>query len=255
MFRKLCFTLTLLTLPMAGWGNISLSPFFIELDAASRDRRGEVRFVNTSNTPQTYNITMVNFKQDSNGKYIPIDSPVPGNPFAAPYLEWSPHQVTLQPNQSQIVRVQRRPMATATSGEYVSHLLVQEQAPETVADTARGGDGISINLTPLYGMSIPVMIENGDLYADARIESARVLDQGQGPIARVKVSRDGTRSFYGTLIVKDGGKEYGRVEKFRIFMTTPDRIIDIPLTSTPPRGATVILQDENTNETLETMRI
>lgn len=254
MFRYF-FVLFVLMMPIVGRANISLSPFYIELDAASRDRTGQVRFTNTSKETHTYNIKMVNFKQGADGSYTTIDSPIIGNPFADQYLEWSPHQVTLNPGQSQVVRIQRRPMATASDAEYVSHLLIQEQETAPLSEPIKKPEGLSINLTALYGVSIPVMIENGDLSATARIENVQVLDQGKGMIARVRVGRGGTRSFYGTLVVKDGGREYGRVEKFRIFMTTPYRVIDIPLKSYPPRGAEVILIDEKTNEPLETKRL
>lgn len=245
----------MIVMPLTAFANISISPFFIELDATSRDRTGQVRFTNTSSEPHTYNIKMVNFKQEQDGSYTEIDTPIIANPFADEYLEWSPHQVTLQPNQSQVIRIQRRPMATASNAEYVSHLMIQEQDSKLELDTAKQSDGLTIQLTALYGVSIPVMIENGNLNATADIQSVQILDKGNGLIARVRVGRGGTRSFYGTLIVKDGSREYGRVEKFRIFMTTPSRIIDIPLTSYPPRGADVILIDEKTHETLETKRI
>lgn len=245
-----------LLVPTAALANISLTPFFVELDAASRDRTAQVRFTNTSNDIKTYNIKMVNFKQESDGSYTPLDEPIMANPFAEPYLEWSPHQVTLNPNQSQVVRIQRRPMATASDAEYVSHLLIQEQESDfALPDPAETSDGINIQLTALYGVSIPVMIENGNLSATANIEKVQVLDPGHGLVARVTVGRGGTRSFYGRLVVRDGNKEYGRIEKFRIFMTTPSRVIDVPLSSYPPRGAEVVLIDEKTNETLETKRI
>lgn len=249
-------TICFLMIPVASFANISLSPFFIELDAASRDRSAQVRFTNTSGAPQTYNIKLVNFKQESNGSYTSIAEPISGNPFAEPYLEWSPHRVSLQPGQSQVVRIQRRPMATANDAEYVSHLLIQEQPSTGAPDTgAHVSDGINIQLTALYGVSIPVMIENGNLTAGANINSVTVLDSGSGMVARADVERFGTRSFYGTLVVRDGGQEYGRIEKFRIFMTTPNRVINIPLTSYPPRGADVVLIDERTNETLDLRRI
>lgn len=249
------FISSILLAPIGALANISISPFFIELDAASRNRTGQVRFTNTSDKTQTYNIKIVNFKQESDGSYTALASPIIGNPFAEPYLEWSPHQVTLAPHQSQVVRIQRRPMATASDAEYVSHLLIQEQEMSPVADAPQQKNGINIQLTALYGVSIPIMIENGELSAGANIESTQIIDRGGKLVARVRVKRSGTRSFYGTLVVKDKSHEYGRVEKFRIFMTTPNRVIDIPLMAYPPRGTDVILIDEKTNETLETKRI
>lgn len=248
----ICFVFLM---PTVAFANISLSPFSIELDAGARDRTAQVRFTNTSKQSHTYNIKMVNFKQESDGAYTPLSSPIVGNPFADQYLEFSPHSVTLQPGQSQVVRIQRRSMATAGDAEYVSHLLIQEQdLPITPVANDNSGE-LAIRLTALYGVSIPVMIENGDLYSTADIENVKLIDAGRGMVARVRVGRGGTRSFYGTLIVTDGKREYGRLEKFRIFMTTPSRVLDIPLSQTPPRDADVVLIDEKTNETLAVWRI
>lgn len=238
---------------VAASANISLSPYFVEMNDAAA-RTGQVRFTNTSQSEKTYNIDIVNFEQTSDGSYKKISEPLPGNPFADPYLEWSPHQVTLQPGQSQVVRIRRRGMATAPVGEYVSHMLIQEQAaPDKMYGTSKGnGGGLVINLKPLYGVSIPVMIERGHLTATARIGDVRIANQNGKPTAIVPVLRSGNRSFYGTVVVSQGRRELGRISEFRIFMTTPQRVLQVPLSAAPSDDITVTLIDENTNETLET---
>lgn len=255
MFRQF-FVFIIGIWSVAAYGNISLSPYFLEMDDAIT-RTGQVRFTNTSQSEKTYNINIVNFKQESDGAYVTITQPVAGNPFAAPYLEWAPHQVTLQPGQSQVVRVRRRGMAAAPQGEYVSHILIQEQPP---ADQMYGtdkskGNGLVINLKPLYGVSIPVMIEHGQLHSSARIGDVRIERHNGNSFAIVPVIRSGNRSFFGTVIVSQGRHELGRIADFRIFMTTPVRVLKVPLSSTPSKDITITLIDENSNETLETKSI
>lgn len=252
MLRIMCLCLSVLW-GAAAHANISLSPYFLELSDMD-SRTGQVRFTNTSQSTKSYNIGMVNFQQNKDGTYTNINKAMPGNPFADPYLEWAPHQATLAPGQSQIVRVRRRGMAAAPDGEYVSHMLIRELPDDadlygTYADKSQG---LSINLRPLYGVSIPVMIEHGHLASDARLGDVRAFKRGGQPIASVTVSRSGNRSFYGTVVVSDGRRELGRLAKFRIFMTTPVRVLEIPLTQMPGRDATVTLIDENNDETLET---
>ncbi len=242
----------MLMIPAAVRANISLATFFMEFDADSARRTGQLRFTNTSDKTQTYDIRMVNFSQNSDGEYKEIDTPSAGNPFAEPYLDWSPRRITLAPMQSQVVRVARRPMAAAPDGEYVSHLMIRETAPNEPADTtSRGGDGLKINLRALYGVSIPVMIEKGDPRATAAISSVEIYNAGGKPLAAVMVRRGGNRSFYGTLVVSEDGREIGRVSKFRIFMTTSARVLKIPLLQRPTAGALITLIDENTNETVD----
>ena len=169
--------------------------------------------------------------------------------LADKYLEWSPHQVTLQPNESQVIRVQRRGMATAPDGEYVSHLLIQEQPSKIDNDYETENDGsLIINLEALYEVSIPVMIVNGDIHADAKIKEAKLDKNSAAPKLSVVVEREGNRSFYGTLVVQQGKEELGRVNKFRIFTTTETRNIDVPLSEVPSGSISVVLMAGKTGK-------
>lgn len=248
--RRLLF-LSFLLLPNIGWANISVSPFYLEFDASSADRSGQVRFTNNSNTERTYNIKMVNFAQNSDGSYGPIEKDSDGK-FADYYLEWSPHQVILKPMESQVIRVQRRGMATAPAGEYVSHLMIQEQPSKVYGEYAEKSDNLVINLEALYGVTIPVMIVNGDLSASAKIKSADIEEKSGKPVAVIDVEREGDKSFYGTLVAKESDNEIGRVNKFRIFTTTDTRRIEVPLSKTPKDSLEIVLLDEKTDEVLDT---
>ncbi len=251
VFLLLCFLS-----PNLAFSNISVAPFYLEFDAESSKRMGQVRFTNNATVEKTYNIKLTNFQQDHTGKYSPADKNTENILLADEYLEWSPHQVTLKPNESQVVRVQRRGMATVPDGEYVSHLLIQEQPSKIDTDYTSENDGsLIINLEALYEVSIPVMIINGDVQYSAKIKSAVLDKDSKSPKVSVIVEREGNRSFYGTLIVKQGKEEIGRVNKFRIFTTTDTRDIDVPLSKLPNGQISVVLMDEKTNEVLETKLI
>lgn len=242
--RHFLFLFFGLMLPMTAMGNISLTTFYMEFDADSPRRTDNLRFTNTSDSPKTYDISMVNFAQNSDGEYRPIETPMMGNPFADSYLDFAPRRVTLAPSQSQVVRVVRRPMAGAENGEYVSHLKIQELPDQTMMNSgATNSNGININLRPLYAVTIPVMIEKGSPRASALIRSVEIYNAKTNLIAAVMVERGGNRSFYGTLVVTDDGVELGRVSNFRIFMTTSARVIKIPLNRRPLPGSMVTLYD------------
>lgn len=236
--------------------NIAVSPFYLEFDADTSNRSDHARFTNTSDKETTYNIKIINYKQDKNGSYSFIDEPIESNPFASPYLDYSPRQVTLKPMESQVVRVQRKGMATADKGEYVSHLLIQEVPPDIQpVKSDNNSKNISINLRAIYGVSIPIMITKGDVSATGRIKSIKIESSKGQYFAKVTVERFGTRSFNGTIVVKDGKTEIGRVNNFRIFMSTPERVLHIPLGQQKPRDVRVILISGRDNETLETKNI
>ncbi|MCL2629369.1 MAG: hypothetical protein FWD33_01605 [Alphaproteobacteria bacterium] len=247
--KKYIFLLFAIFMPLPVLSNISLSPFFLKFDAEAKTRTGQVRFTNTSRETRTYNIRLVNFIQEKDGSYRTITKPLEGNPFADYYLEYSPRQVTLEPMKSQVVRVQRRGMAAADPGEYVSHLLIQEVPIDRPKSNEKPTEGISINLEVVYGVSIPVIIEKGKTTSTARIKNAQVLKNEN--IARVKVERFGNRSFLGSVVIKEKGREIGKISDFRIFMTTGARILSVPLSKNPKGEISVTLINGRTKEIIE----
>lgn len=229
------------------WGNLTISPFYVQFDANSKKRADVVRMTNSSAEKKTYRIKLVNFRQMPDGKYQEITEPMPGNPFAAPYIAYSPREATLEPRQSQTIRLQRKPMAAAPDGEYVSHLLMQEMPPKpsNKADTVK--EGIKIEIKTLYGITIPVIIDKGDLTYQGTLQQAKVVRSSQNPYVEAVIKRSGTKSFWGTLVVKDGNEEIGRVNNFKIFLSTPERIIKVPLSRNPSQKAQLILMDARTD--------
>ncbi|MDR0449418.1 MAG: hypothetical protein LBG89_03090 [Rickettsiales bacterium] len=239
------FAMLLSIIPLPVFPNISLSPFFLEFDADSKNKSGQVRFTNSTSETRTYNIKLVNFKQNKDGSYTTITAPVDGNPSADYYLEYSPRQVSLPSMKSQVVRVQRRGMAGAAPGEYVSHLLVQEVPKEKKSENKKP-EGISIDLKVVYGISIPVIITKGSLSASARIKSAKISKKDH--VAEVEIERSGDRSFFGSIIIKDNGSEIGKISDFRIFTTTKSRVLKVPLSKNPSGEASATLIDGRTGE-------
>jgi len=242
----------LLMLPaQAARANIALSPLFLEFDADSKNRSKQVRFTNTTNEEMGYTIRLVNFRQEADGSYTPVKNPPEGGAFADEHIEFSPRLAKLKPMESQTVRVQRRGMASGADGEYVSHLLIQESPPEKKTNSPSNGKGLSIELRAIYGVSIPVMIKKGELFSSASIKGFKIADT----TATAVIERAGTRSFLGTAIVKSGGEEIGRIENFRVFTTTKQRTLKIPLSQKPSAQAELILIDGRGDEILETKSI
>lgn len=246
------FTLFFCTLfvSSACWANISISPFYLSFDADSNKRSEQVRLTNTGNTTQTYRVKLIQYKQQKDGSYQPITNQ--DNSFSAePYLEFSPREITLEPYQTQTIRVQRKPMSTTPSGEYVSHLMIQELAP-SLQPTISVSSGLSVDLKALYGITIPVMIEKGELTDSASIAKATLKTEQKKSIAHVTVSHTGTRSFYGKIVILDGKTEIGRMDNFRIFVGTPERLLSIPLTQKPTGKLSIQLLDARSDALLST---
>lgn len=229
------------------WADLSISPFYLLFNADSNKRTDIVRFTNNSVEKKTYRIRMVNYKQLEDGRYTEISEALPNNPFASPYVNFAPHETTLEPRQSQTIRVQRKAMPVAPDGEYVSHLMIQEMPNDVRPSKTDNDNKLRIDIKALYGITIPVIIDKGDLKAMGKISQARLIS-GTKPEVAVLVNRQGTKSFWGTLVVTEKGKEIGRVNEFKIFLTTPNRLVKVPLSQKPNGKIKVTLWDARTNE-------
>lgn len=232
-------------MPVAAFCNISLYPFYLSIDADSAHRNAQMRFTNNSNEEKSYDIKLVNFIQQNDGSYKSASDNE--GLFADRYLDFSPRKATLKPGESQVVRVRRKGMALAGNGEYVSHLSVSEKEDKTKKISSKNTDGISVNIKPLYGITIPIMVAKGDLSASAAVKSHKTI-RGEKPVQEVVVARQGTRSFYGTLQISDKDGQIGTLSKFRIFANNPQRVLKVPLARAPVGLVSVVLMDENSDE-------
>lgn len=185
-----------------GPGDLLVTPTRLVFE--KNERNAEVTLVNLGDRPATYRIGFVELRMDEMGGTREIEraDAVPGELFAADLIRFSPRQVTLEPKVAQTVRLQVRRPADLPSGEYRSHLLFRA-VPEGafVADPAPSA-ALEIQLRPVYGISIPVIVRQGDTAAIARL-SGLALEAAPGggdPALRFRLERGGAGSLYGNLI-------------------------------------------------------
>src|SRR3546814_17207020 len=106
----------------------------------------------------------------------------------------SPRRVTLPPNQPQVVRVGVRVPARLPPGEYRAHMLfraVPDVVPAVAGEAKPASTGVSIALTPIYGITIPVIVRVGDPGAAAALGEALVSAGADGPGFQLDMSRPG----------------------------------------------------------------
>jgi hypothetical protein len=74
-----------------------------------------------------------------------------------------------------------------------------------VPSEQKKGEGVAFQLTPIYGVTIPVIVRFGNLEAKAALSNVRkVSDEGKPAIA-MDLSRSGDRSTYGEVRVMKAG--------------------------------------------------
>lgn len=195
-------------LPAQAAGDLLVAPTRVILDGS---RGTEVVLNNIGSAPATYRISLELKRMTPDGGLDEIDeaNATPAERAALDMIAFSPRRVTLPPNQPQVIRVGVRIPEGLAPGEYRAHMLfraVPDAAPAAPADPAKAAPtGVSIALTPIYGITIPIIVRVGDLAATAKIGDAWVGDTKDGPAFEFALTRGGTRSVYGDIEVTRPG--------------------------------------------------
>lgn len=253
MIKKILLALFLMT--QTTWANISIFPYSVEFEAESNKRVKSVRVINTSDKTQTYRVSMVNFLQDKNGKLTEVTED--NGTFAIKYMNWSPRQFTLKPNEMQTINVARRSMAQAKDGEFVSHLKISEVSlgtpkPKQNSDNA---DTLSMQIRALFAVTIPVTVTKGNnLIAKTEIGSYKLLSNNK---LQLELKRMGNMSSRVNIsVLNEKGKEVGRVNNVKVYLSTPTLNVVIPLkTQTKLINPILKLEDARTKGEILTQSI
>lgn len=193
-------------LPAHAAGDLLVAPTRVILDGS---RGTEVVLNNIGSETATYRISLELKRMTPDGGLDEIDeaNATPAERAALDMIAFSPRRVTLPPNQPQVIRVGVRIPEGLAPGEYRAHMLfraVPDAAP--AADPAKPvSSGVSIALTPIYGITIPIIVRVGDLAATAKIGDAWVAETKDGPAFEFALTREGTRSVYGDIEVTRPG--------------------------------------------------
>lgn len=219
-----------LSAAQAGGGDLLVAPTRVVLDGS---RSTEVILNNIGSEPATYRISLELRRMTPEGEIIeiPLENASDSENAALGMITYAPRKVVLAPNQPQSIRIGIRPPAGLPDGEYRVHMLFRA-IPETVSVTAPvETNGVSIALTPIYGITIPIIVRQGKLQATAALSDVHVEKTAEGPVLTMNLSRTGDRSVYGQIrIMKPGRSE--PVMQFNGLAVYPEiagRAIKIPL--------------------------
>jgi hypothetical protein len=184
-------------------GNLLITPRRAVFEGSKRSL--DLNLANTGQDTSTYAISMVQIRMNDDGSFETITEPDPGQRFADRYIRFFPRTVTLGPNEAQVVKIQQIRSNELLPGEYRSHFFfraIPKIKPlgeeEALIDTTT----ISVKLTPIFGITIPVIIRVGESTAKVTLTNlalTRVNDTI--PSFSFVFNRSGNMSFYGDLTV------------------------------------------------------
>ena len=163
-----------------------------------------INLINVGGETNTFTVSFVQRRMNENGSFTIITEPDEGQMFSNDLLRIYPRQVTLSPGEGQVVMLQRRRNSNMKDGEYRSHLYFRAEkkiTPLENINTTTNTEAMSVVLTPVFGISIPIIIRSGIVNAKASISDLSVENLKNRQI-KFTLNREGNISLYGDITVE-----------------------------------------------------
>ena len=219
-------------------GQLMVSPTRVVFEGSERSK--QINLINNGAETARYRISLVRRNMNSDGKIVAVNEDEPGM-YSDEMVRFSPRQVTLAPGQSQTVRLMLRKKSGTTDGEYRSHMMFQSLPDSSASDvnniSSEGAKSLSIELIPVVGITIPVIVRQGELSAEASLSEFEIKQSNTvkaQPVLSMKINRTGNKSTYGDFRVDftpAGGSPVviGQLNGVAVYTSTDSRTLEIKL--------------------------
>ncbi|WP_240811636.1 hypothetical protein [Brevundimonas sp. M20] len=219
------------------------------------ERSATVYIFNQGDQAATYSVELVDRVMLADGQIVAAaDQPGATLDSAADLVQYTPRRITLQPRESQAIRVRARPGA---GGEHRTHLTVTALPSETAGFTVEqavqpGADEVAVQVIALFSVSIPVIVRDGPADARAAVENLSVLRAENGAqVLSLDLVRLGDSSVYGDVEIHLGaGPDAPLATAVRGVAVYPEigrRTVVTPLQTAlaPGQTVTVVYRDDD----------
>ncbi len=184
-------------------GNLLITPRRVVFEGSKRSL--DLNLANTGQDTATYAVSIVQIRMKEDGGFETITDPDPGQRFADRFVRFFPRQVTLGPNEAQTVKIQLVRSNELTEGEYRSHFYFRAIPKPTALgeeETVRDTTTITVKLTPVFGITIPIIIRSGSSTAQASLSDLNFqMVNDTLPVLKMTLNRVGNMSVYGDIAV------------------------------------------------------
>ena len=223
----------------AGVGDLLVAPTRIVLNG----RKGaEIILNNIGDEPATYRVSIEFRRMTEKGDLTDVATPSAADQAAEDMIVYAPRKVTLAPHEPQSIRIAARAPQGLPDGEYRVHMLFRAipTATPVVQPAGAPAKGVQFQLTPVYGVTIPVIIRLGNLEASAGIANVQLERRDGGAAVGLDLTRTGTRSTYGEVrVLKAGVKDPIALQKgVAIYTEVGRRHVSLPLAEAYKTGVT-----------------
>ena len=227
--------------------NLLITPTRIVFE--ERTRTAQVTLMNNGTEQGDFRISFINQNMTDNGQFERVKAGEKGL-FANSMVRYSPRQITLTPGQSQIIRLMLRKKRDMVDGEYRSHLLFQsipKASKSSIESTMNdNSESITVEIIPVVGISIPVIIRHGKLQSELKLDNAHIIPGDEAnptPSISVDMHRSGNQSVYGdfrAIFTPNNGDEsviIAMANGVAVYSTNSFRQFSVPIRA--PSGISV----------------
>ncbi len=208
------------------------------------ERSKQITLINNGADAGRFKVSFVRKNMTSEGGIKAVEENEPGL-YSDEMVRFSPRLVTLAPGQSQTVRLMLRKKSGTADGEYRSHMMFQSLPDPAATDVnqllSKNSDSLSIQLIPVVGITIPVIVRQGKLNAVVSLSEFEIKQTNTvkaQSVLSLQINREGNKSIYGDFRVyftAKGGKPVviGKVNGVAVYTSLDSRSLAIKL-QTPP---------------------
>ncbi len=164
----------------------------------------EINLVNIGEDSTVYSVSFLQYRMTEEGNFELIENSQGDEMFADEYLRIFPRRIKLAPREAQVIRMQLRRKTGMQDGEYRSHLYFRaEKEINPLSNTSEAGDEMmNVQITPVFGISIPVIIRNGNTNVTTSINDLNLRKDDDGMTLDLTINRDGNISVYGDILAE-----------------------------------------------------
>lgn len=165
------------------------------------ERSGTITVTNRGDQTGTFEMSWTDMTMTPEGGLVKYEGQAPWS--LQSYVRYSPRRVTLEPLESQVIRIAVRRGLDIPEGEYYSHFRVltlnSEDPSADLSDAEEQETGTAVVIQARSAVAIPIVWRNSQATSSASIDSVRI-DQDTNQLS-VDVRRHGLLSVRGYLQV------------------------------------------------------
>ena len=243
MKRVLLIALTLIScinISSYAQGNLLITPMRVVFEGSKQIQ--ELNLVNTGTDTTTFTISFLQYTMKEDGTMVKLDMPEEVPMSAVPFLRIYPSRVTLAPGEPQVIVLQLRRRAGMSTGEYRSHLYIRAEKDVSPLGFKKFGQDttqLSIQLIPVYGLCIPILIRTNDVKVNTTLNDLALESPDESSqFLKFTINRTGNISTYGDIIVElvplqGRSVQIAVVRGIGIYTDINKRILVVRLNNTP----------------------